>query len=70
MSEQPVGEWPDVPARSGVEVVLGAADQVTATAQLAERLQAAVDELGRLCVRKQLIRRADILDILDRHGVA
>lgn len=29
MSEQPVGEWPDVPARSGVEVVLGAADRVT-----------------------------------------
>jgi len=68
MSEQPVGEWPDVPARSGVEVVLGAADRVTGAV-------AACSEIRELTQRRDgkpryLLRRADVLAILDKHGVA
>lgn len=58
----PLGESPDVPARSGVAAVLAAADKVSA-------YQQACQEIRSLAGNGVLIRTATVVEILDRLGV-
>lgn len=69
----PVGEYPDVPSRSGVTAVLKAADAVTAaTTARTDRernLQRAVDDVRTWCHGKDTVATVEITNIIRSHHV-
>jgi hypothetical protein len=72
----PVGEYPDVPARSGVTAVLKAADAVTAAAaghsDRELKLQRAIDDVRVWCQGygpKGSVPAEEILNIIESHRV-
>lgn len=69
----PVGEYPDVPARSGVTAVLKAADAVAAaTTGRSDRecaLQSAIDDIRTWCRGKHTVGAIEITNILESHHV-
>lgn len=69
----PVGEYPDVPARSGVTAVLKAADAVTAATTVRSdrerRLQSAIDDIRVWCHGKHTIGAVEITRIIESHHV-
>ncbi|AII28205.1 hypothetical protein VC74_gp65 [Mycobacterium phage Sparky] len=67
--DEPHGEYPDLPARSGVTAVLRAADAITAADEHARNLQAAVSDIRIWCSRKHTVGAIEILNILKSHHV-
>ena len=56
----------DIPARSGVTAVLGAADRALSHAL---NLQAAIDDIRALCARTTTIGNRELTNLLDTHHV-
>lgn len=69
----PVGEYPDVPARSGVTAVLKAARAVAAATTVRsdrERdLQNAIDDIRTWCHGKTAVSTEGILNIIGSHHI-
>lgn len=71
---EPVGEYPGVPARSGVTAVLKAADAVAAATAPArsdreQELQRTVDDIRTWCHGKHTVGAVEILNIIGSHHV-
>ena len=64
----PVGEYPDVPSRSGVTAVLKAADAVTAATTVRSdkelNLQRAIDDIRIWCHGKHTVGAIEITNII------
>lgn len=69
----PVGEYPDVPARSGVTAVLKAADAVAAATTVRSdrerELQSAIDDIRVWCHGKDTVAAVEITNIIETHHV-
>lgn len=70
----PVGEYPDLPARSGVTAVLKAADAVAAAtapvrSDREQELQRTVDDIRTWCHGKTAVSTEGILNIIRSHHV-
>lgn len=63
---QPLLPPSDIPARSGVHAVIGAADRVL---EHSLNLQAAIDDIRALCDMRQTIGNGEIRNLLESHHV-
>lgn len=66
---EPVGEYPDLPARSGVTALLNAADTISMTANELESHRAAVDEIKAYCDGRHVVGAVEIRNILQKHSL-
>ena len=71
---EPVGEYPEVPARSGVTAVLKAADSVAAAtapvrSDRERNLQSAIDDIRTWCHGKKTVGAVEITNIIRSHHV-
>jgi hypothetical protein len=62
----PLGEYPDIPARSGVTAVLNAADKAT---EHALNLQSFVHDLWKFCEGKHVVGVVEIRNLMANHHV-
>lgn len=70
----PVGEYPEVPPRSGVEAVLNAANAITTAmppvrSDHERNLQGAIDDVRTWCHGKDTVATVEITNIIRSHHV-
>ncbi|WP_301119657.1 hypothetical protein [Mycolicibacterium fortuitum] len=65
----PVGEYPDVPARSGAAALFDAAAAVDRAADHTRNLQRAIDDVRTWCHGKDTVATVEITNIIRSHHV-